>query len=629
MTGSQDDSEVFVKTLSDLILKSTRDWLIRIEISTLKESGLGDRISALKEYLGNNVCSLGSNPHGFDVRIRLKERSEKVLNHLWEDDWPYSLDYSFLPLHPGRVLANNVSPTVSVEELRQEINKHCDHHSLLGIQFVQGSSSVRLEFDDFIDADRIESQNIYSCLASDKNLPITFQKFISLDPIASEPTLLEATAPDSSCSSELSTTSTDRQLDSVVIENADELFSTPVSMDNLNTLLLKFSFFGEIDSICFPVTRTSGERFELDKTAFIGFSSSNKSPVKVLECLYFLNDLSSEELFDFTETSIDLSSVLVNPESSATSKSHIPRIKLALVQKKHGGQIYRNLMSDYIRLGSRNVPELVPHEAEIDSERTSKLLARFLKPNNYQETNVYVNNLPLLFQNNDHLWSQFWSQFGFDGINSAKIIKPQFYTKKHTETVGKIGFVFYKEFKMALRAIIMTNNKEIQYPGMAPVFIETSFAIQKKNCTWSKFSQSRSSYPGTSSREISTGLPYQQRTASKRASLPVLNNSDFSSYVLMGHEPLHSYMVPPFDPFIFNPYYLQMPPYAVETELDDLGTLPSSPSPLSSPRSHPGQSVVPTGMNGAFPPQFGYMMPFYPYPSLYPMGGRSPSFDGP
>jgi len=135
-------------------------------------------------------------------------------------------------------------------------------------------------------------------------------------------------------------------------------------------------------------------------------------------------------------------------------------------------------------------------------------------------------------------------QFG-NCIKSAKIIKPQFYSKKNDVELGKIGFVFYKDFKMALRAILLTNNKLISFGNFKKVFVQTSFAIQKNN-----HNHQRPSLPSNYYQTHNTPNNY-----SKRFSLPTI--TDYNYYLQPPSVP-----VPPTTPAgnpsdyinFFNPY---------------------------------------------------------------------------
>lgn len=98
--------------------------------------------------------------------------------------------------------------------------------------------------------------------------------------------------------------------------------------------------------------------------------------------------------------------------------------------------------------------------------------ALFWRAHNFQETNVYVVNLPEVFEDNDDRWYEFWLQFG--DINLAKIIKQRALGR------GRIGFVFYKERTMALDAILATNKQLVTIPGHAPVIIHANWANQKR-----------------------------------------------------------------------------------------------------------------------------------------------------
>lgn len=604
MENSEEHKDEFVKTLSTLILEADQDFPLSVDIVT--DSVAEDRLVSLKEYLNKKVCQWEVKPLSVHISIRLRTRAESFLQYLSANEWTYLLDYSQFQTHPGLVSATNVSLKISLQKLILHLNQLCSFLSLLNAEFK--GDAVILTFDNFLDAERILTANDISEFTDDKSKPLLFQKYSGIHENAS-------------VSTECAKIASEGLIDAVAIENADEFFPLEMTLEKIQLILEKFKLFGEIDAICLPVQEVSFNAFKIEKTALIGYKSVPSKKAKVLEALYFLGELTYKELLNVTEESIK---IFPDHESPAAQEdSQQLRLRLALVQKKHGNQISRSLASDFI---SYQNGELVVQRESKGPELSGQLFNRFSKPNNYQETNVYVNNLPILFQNDDDLWHRFWNQFGFDGINSAKIIKPQFYTRKHTETVGKIGFVFYKEFKMALRAIIMTNYKEVYYPGLAPVLIQTSFAIQKKNNSWSssKYLQNKNGFQMGHPRDIPMNSPiaFSQRQLMKRASLPTLGNTDFSSYALMGPDPGHGYMVPPFDPYLFNPYYVQMPGYGMESSSPP----PSSSSPLSSPRSQAGGPLLPPPLGNAFAPPYAYMMPFYPFTPPVQMGGRSASF---
>ncbi|WPK26155.1 hypothetical protein PUMCH_003503 [Australozyma saopauloensis] len=605
MFSSTEDRKVFVKTLSRMILETKQSFPVKIIVDT--QPAQETQIFALKNFLSKNVCFWEVGPSEIEIRVNQRDKTETLLRYLSEHEWEFLADYTDVDENPAVILATNISRSASLEKLTIALNSFCPYLSLLEADFTDESShSVHLRFNNFLDVEALRDKRDIIGFCDDPKEALVFEKCES-ESLPKFLPLSQSTAPG---------------LDAIALENAEEVFPALLTLEEIKTIVSKFELFGTVDSLCFPIKRHNESDFGVEKTAFVGFSHTSPGKAKVLECLYYLGDLTFKELLEFSPDSIkDPSEMFAVKDKDETDASQ-PRIKLSIVQKKHGHQLSKSIAFNFITLGEADSTDLVIRD-EKDSEITSNIYNRFLKSNNYQETNVYVNNLPVLFQNDDDLWNQFWNQFGCDGINSAKIIKPQFYTKKHTETVGKIGFVFYKEFKMALRAIIMTNDREIYYPGSPPILIQTSFAIQKKNNSWSssKYIQNKSGL--TKELAGDAFINNLVRPMMKRASLPAIHSNEYSSYALMGPEPIQAYMYPPYDPFIFNPYYLHIPGYGME----GMQGQPPTGSPLSSPRSHMGASPMPPGMNGAFPPPYAYMMQFYPYSPPMPMEG-SPLYFG-
>lgn len=598
---TSDDRETFVRELSLLIVDADQSFPLRIEISM--RGADEDRLLALKLYLTKEICSWESRPRSIDISVQKKQKAEALLLHLKEHGWSFEIDYSELASHPGTVVARNVPSELPLERLKASLNDQCHFLSLLKGNYIADSRDVCLVFSNFMDAEEILRKSKTDAFR-DKNGALA----------------LEWAKPQTNRDSRKPFISLENSLDSIAIENTEEFFPAPLLYDELNRILLKFALFGEIETICIPVLEKENDTVQLEKTIFIKFSTSSAAKARTLECLYFLSDLTYEELLKFTSECIHDLVDDVSPNAKPSSVA--PKLRLSIVQKKHGSQLARSIASDIISYSKGAQRELVIYRKQRDAELTNQIFNVFFKANNYQETNVYVNNLPILFHNDDDLWHLFWEQFGFDGINSAKIIKPQFYSRKHTETVGKIGFVFYKEFKMALRAIIMTNNREVYYPGQPPVLVQTSFAIQKKNSSWSspKYLHSKTTSLASNSREFPVGsaIPFTQRSVAKRASLPTINSSEYSNYTLMGPDPVHGYMCPPYDPFMFNPYYVQMPGFGMDSP-QMKPPPPLSSSPQSSPRSRLGFPP----MNAAYAPPYGYMMQFYSYSPLMPYMGNT------
>ncbi|CAH6720587.1 hypothetical protein CLIB1444_04S03444 [[Candida] jaroonii] len=218
-----------------------------------------------------------------------------------------------------------------------------------------------------------------------------------------------------------------------------------------NTILDKFRLFCHLESMYFPIINNDLE---------FGFIKLHSSDLRIL---YYLNNLNYQEFMDFSE----VPNINDDDDIDDTDTLDEDTIHITIAQHKHNHLLYQ-FYPQYLSGNSINMNNLNSHQFIINP---------FLTSTNYQETNIYVTNFPLIFNNDDEIWSKFWSKFG--DINSAKIIKPHYYSQNN-HTVGKIGFVFFKTFKMCIKAILMTNNKVINLGG-ANVIIKTSFAIQKLN----------------------------------------------------------------------------------------------------------------------------------------------------
>lgn len=300
--------------------------------------------------------------------------------------------------------------------------------------------------------------------------------------------------------------------DTVVVESVE--FFGRTLLAELGVFLEKLALFAPVEAVFFPVRATELDLFSLGGPGFVLFGGSNVN-TNVLRALYYLTDLTREELFRFTEADIyDIMDDLDKP--------HQPRegLKMSIAHGKHNRHIYDLLDMPYVCWGPAGL-EVCP-----TSITESPLKLRFLKLANYQETNVYVNGLPMAFNNDDELWVSFWNQFGVGGVKLAKIIKPQYYSRKPDDALGKIGFVFYREFKMAIRAILCTNNRVLHDSKFPNVTVQTLFAIQKQGTTGPR--KHHNSVPGGH---------YPLEPFRKRYSLPEARSF-------------------PQDPFMYYPYYL-------------------------------------------------------------------------
>lgn len=367
----------------------------------------------------------------------------------------------------------------------------------------------------------------------------------------------------------------------IVVQNLHKFFPTEtVSMFDFEKFLDVFRSFGNvIDSIYFPIlinerARDKGKEQEMEKDkvkerivpsltdksfkvsdfGYIRFRHNLNLNENTLRILYYLNGLTWLEfktidihclpqLMDFeveqegknskmrresanseaegssNETSEASEVNDGNDSESVNGSATDTGISITIAQHKHNHYLFSLANQSYLTCNILHVAGAKPLQViNVNPPNPMYTINSFLRAVNYQETNLYVNNLPQIFHNDDVTWESFWLQFG--SIKSAKIIKPQFYAQQgkecsesfsgtgaSTNTIssktntavggdnevkdipddlkkpGKIGFVFYKTFKMSIRAILATNNKVVQMRQhhFAPIVIQSSFAIQKSS----------------------------------------------------------------------------------------------------------------------------------------------------
>lgn len=272
--------------------------------------------------------------------------------------------------------------------------------------------------------------------------------------------------------------------DAIFIENIAQFLEPSVTLATLQRIISVFTLFNDIEKVFLPISKNTKYGIELQQVGFIGFSHNEIVQENVLCCLYHLNNLTLEQLLRFSKEDIHINWLDQCAENKMVSNSHKGcRLKLTLCQEKHTSHLLANTSVSFVAI-SETPPKVEIFQAFPNLEDYNhNIFTRFSRHLNYQETNVYVNNLPILFKNNDEAWQRFWNQFGLGGIKSAKIIKPQFYFQNSDPSYGKFGFVFYTDMYMAIRAILATNKKIIKLKDLPSFQIETSFAIQRKSHT--------------------------------------------------------------------------------------------------------------------------------------------------
>ena len=297
----------------------------------------------------------------------------------------------------------------------------------------------------------------------------------------------------------------------IIVENLlNFLPRIKLNEEVFNGFINKFNSFGNlIDQIYFPLS-DKGANLEEIKTLDFGFikfkqlgsNNNNNGNTNIMEntlrILYYLNGLTWEEFNQLDVNNLrsflqdakfeqrELPSEEEENEENETNNtttttndddndqgSNQGKLSITIAQHKHNHYLFAQSNSLYLSMGKDS-------SISISFPNPVFTINQFSRSLNYQETNIYVNNLPIVFNNDDCTWESFWGQFGI--IKSAKIIKPQFYHEYEDDhKSGKIGFVFYKTFKMAIRAILMTNNKVVNVGHYNPIVIQSSFAIQKSN----------------------------------------------------------------------------------------------------------------------------------------------------
>lgn len=242
--------------------------------------------------------------------------------------------------------------------------------------------------------------------------------------------------------------------DTIVLSNLFNFFPKDITLIQFKNFINKFKSLAPIDLIYFPITND-----QLN----IGFIKFKKNVPNLTEtCLRILLNLNNMSWQNFNQIDFhfltdDVNEIETNPQG----------LQIEFAQQKHNHHLLKNLNNLYISF---------PFAVYYPNPWIQ--INNFAQSVNYQETNLYVINIAQIFDNSDDLWLKFWSQFG--EVNSAKLINRIGENKKKlNEDEKKIGFVFYKNFNSALKAILKTNNKSISFPDGSSLTIQSSFAIQK------------------------------------------------------------------------------------------------------------------------------------------------------
>ncbi|WEJ94657.1 hypothetical protein PSN45_002148 [Yamadazyma tenuis] len=450
-SGSGTLDSQFIDNITNIIFTQTSNSYFPLDISL---SSVSDEVAqVLKKF--NLPCQK-------QLSITNKSLSDKLVPRLVKLDPSLKLDYSKFISHPGNLFVKNLSKTkLNHSKMFKFFNSHSSYRSLGELNIFNQTSTndddvfAILRFDNYLDVEFLLTKKFTSNpFHVNPNFQLYLNKYIS----KKQRKLIHEEFDEFN------------NYNSLVLENLSGFFPPgfEFSLVNLQSFFDKFRIFGNIQMIYFPVNLINANSdFVPADFGFINFEVSENSNLNILKCVYYLNHLTYEEFNDFSESTIaqhDLTSDFDANGAGTTNGIHI-----SISQHKHNHYLYQfcpTLLS--LANGVLSV-------SYIDMAFHSAFLNNFARYSNYQETNIYVNNFPTLFANNDAQWERFWQRFG--AIKSAKIIKPQFYAKED-QSVGKIGFVFFEDFKMALKAIIITNNKLVSIDNSS-YLIKTSFALQK------------------------------------------------------------------------------------------------------------------------------------------------------
>lgn len=625
MPQNVDDDALFVDSMTKLILESNSDTqteksqeqfplTIRVDLAN---SSANQSSQELKTYLTASEYSWEAKKEILEVSLSSMDWSEKLVEYLTSKNWLFFFDYSAFSEHPGLLLAEPIQKAKHAEkDIESYFNSKSRFKSLSEISFIQSlqkspsnTSAIVLKFDNFMDVSHIlKRPQLYpNPFGSDKLLQLSrFHESKNVSKSQQEANLTTTTGQ--SGINPIPAESTD--YDTIVIENLSDFLGGSTKLEKIEMIVRKIQLFHSVETVFFPATKVSAGSYSFKRMGYIKFSRTKDSMKNALNCLYYLNDLTLQQLLDFSTENIHDIKEDINKPRQARSDVKSATIKLVIAQRKHNHYIFQTRDSPFFKLSSSK--KLIYSECLTDDFLfENEIVKNFTKTTNYQETNVYVNNFPILFENNDDLWADFWNQFGVDGIKSARIIKPQFYSKKTDEPLGKIGFVFYEDFRMALRAIIMTNNKIISYKDHHDILLQTSFAIQKDGNSISTGKMSSQKYSMNNRPFFSPSESFDRRLG-----YPMLNESFLHMDVpYKRNESPFASPLPFFstgDTFIYNPYIVPVPYAHINTE-DEAGDEGDSATSQCGPTNNMGNT-------NQFMAPMGYYYSYYPFSSPLHMG---------
>lgn len=634
MPQNANQGALFVDFMTKLVLESETNVQLSdsskesfpLKIRVYPGNSTADQSSQeLKNYLTTSEYSWRPINQTIEVSLLFLEESEKLVEYLTDKHWEFLFDYSAFSRHPGVLIAKPVQRSKTTEkELEDFFNSNSRFKSLLKVSFVQpmqestsDNVAVVLKFDNFMDANfMLQNQPIFpNPFNPEVSLQLShFKKRKDKAKFQQENQL--------SVSSNLGSPGVDPieddsvEYDTVVIENLSDFLGGSAKLETIERIIKKIQLFHDVDKVFFPTIKNATGTFSFKRFGYIKFTHAKDLMSDTLNCLYYLNGLTLKQLLEFSRENIYDIKEDVNIPQKTRKGIKSASFKLALAQRKHNHYIFQSRDSPFLKF-SNNLIYSACLSYDLDFE--DEIVKQFTRTTNYQETNVYVNNFPILFENNDELWAKFWNQFGVDSIKSARIIKPQFYSKKTDGPLGKIGFVFYEEFRMALRAIILTNNKIISYKDHHDVLLQTSFAIQKDG---NSISNGRMSLPKhqlfTTPNRNYFG---NENSFDHRVGYPLMNDSYFymEPPFVRNESPVHA---TPFfnvgDSFIYNPYMVPVS-YAPVNMEDETGSGGYSSGSQTTLNNYTGVST------SQFTTPMGYYYSYYPFSSPVHMNPIPPA----
>ncbi|EMG50057.1 hypothetical protein G210_4932, partial [Candida maltosa Xu316] len=513
----------------------------RSDIENIVSQCLG--ISTIYHHDTNTEENQESAEEYLTVGFTTKNELDDFIYKLYQEQMTFELDYSKFISHPGILFIKNLSSNLMSETdhfdsitINEETTpKHKLFEFLMDNCTFKSSEEVKIfnndnnnasttplsafaivKFSNHLDVDiLIKKYNKYipNIFNNNTSVPLFLNKYLNrkerfVPPSSSSSSSSSSTTAATSMSS-MSTSNNGNNSKSndncnlIIVENLLNFKPQPyfTRMD-FERFINKFKNFGNvIDSIYFPLVDkgVNLDDIKIFDYGYIRFKQPNPNLMEnTLRILYYLNGLSWEEFINLDVNNLPPLLSIITEENTdkeeeeekeedteekaeegeekkteGSEETNNRKLSITIAQHKHNHNLFAQANSFYLSLSKNS-------SLGVSFPNPMFTINQFSRNLNYQETNIYVNNLPIVFNNDDVTWEKFWGQFG--KIKSAKIIKPQFYHENEDENKsGKIGFVFYQTFKMAIGAILMTNNKVVNVDHFNPIIIQSSFAIQKSN----------------------------------------------------------------------------------------------------------------------------------------------------